>query len=54
MDFVMPSVMPSDDDSKLTEAYRKLRESEVTKDDKISEKVPLISHVWGVSNPKHT
>jgi len=34
----MPSVMPSGDDSKLTEAYRKLRESEVTKDDKISEK----------------
>jgi len=34
----MPNVMPSDDDSKLTEAYRKLRESEVTKDDKISEK----------------
>ena len=38
MDFVVPSVIPSDDDSKLTEAYRKLRESEVTKDDKISEK----------------
>ena len=42
MDFVMPSVMPSDDDSKLTEAYRKLRESEVTKDDKISEKDQII------------
>ena len=38
MNFIMPSVIPSDDDSKLTEAYRKLRESEVTKDDKISEK----------------
>jgi DNA-directed RNA polymerase I, II, and III subunit RPABC2 len=42
MDFVMPSVIPSDDDSKLTEAYRKLRESEVTKDDKISEKDQII------------
>ena len=42
MDFVMPSVMPSGDDSKLTEAYRKLRESEVTKDDKISEKDQII------------
>ena len=42
MDFIMPSVMPSDDDSKLTETYRKLRESEVTKDDKISEKDQII------------
>jgi len=38
----MPSVMPNDDDSKLTETYRKLRESEVTKDDKISEKDQII------------
>ena len=38
MDFVMPSVIPSDDDSKLTEAYRKLRESEVILDGNISEK----------------
>ena len=42
MDFIMPSVVPSDDDSKLTETYRKLRESEVTKDDKISEKDQII------------
>ena len=34
----MDFIMSKDDDSNLTEAYRKLRESEVTKDDKISEK----------------
>jgi DNA-directed RNA polymerase I, II, and III subunit RPABC2 len=42
MDFVVPSVIPSDDDSKLTETYRKIRESEVIKDDKISEKDQMI------------
>jgi len=34
--------MTIDDDSKLTEIYRKLREGEVTKDDKISEKDQII------------
>ena len=34
----MDFIMSKDDDSNITEAYRKLRESEVTKDDKISEK----------------
>jgi len=42
MDFIMPSVVPSDDDSKLTETYRKLRESEATLDGKISEKDQVI------------
>ena len=41
----------------LTDEQKKVKADQLKTSvsaDKISEKVPLITHVWGVSNPKHT
>ena len=41
----------------LTDEQKKVKADQLKTSvsaDKISEKVPLITHVWGVPNPKHT